>query len=175
MINSWDNYFLNVCNIISTNSKCFSRKVGAIIVRDKSIISTGYNGAPRNVPDCYNRFIKQLDTSLCIELAKKYDKDFTNLEKNTCPRRLLNFKSGEGLQYCVAGHGERNAIVNAAREGISTKDAIMYMNCAIPCTPCLVEIINAGISEIVVTEKSYYDVSAEYLIKESKLKVRIYE
>lgn len=175
MIKSWDKYFLDVCNIISTNSKCFSRKVGAIIVRDKSIISTGYNGPPRNVPDCYKRFRNQLDVSLCAELTKKYGDDFINLEQDICPRRLLEFKSGEGLQYCVAGHGERNAIVNAARIGIPTKGTIMYMNCAIPCTPCLVEIINAGISEIVVTEKSYYDVSADYLIKESRLKVRTYE
>lgn len=169
----WDKYFFDVCNVVASNSKCFSRKVGAIVVRDKSIISTGYNGPPRGVPDCYERIARKLDAKLYEELTKKYGENipFTGV----CPRKLLGFKSGEGLEWCVAGHGERNALINAAREGISTKNAIMYMNCNVPCSPCLVEIINAGISEMVVTKMEYYEnVSSEYLIKESGLKVRTY-
>ena len=76
---------------------------------------------------------------------------------------------------CVAGHAERNALINAARQGVATKGAKLYMNCGIPCTPCLVEIINAGIEEIIVTKLTYYDESAEYLVNNSKLKVRTYE
>ena len=76
---------------------------------------------------------------------------------------------------CVAGHAERNTLINAARHGIQTKDAKLYMNCGIPCTPCLVEIINAGIEEIIVTKWSFYDVSAEYILNESGLKCRVYK
>jgi dCMP deaminase len=92
-----------------------------------------------------------------------------------CPRQFLGYKSGEGLHLCIAGHAERNAIVNAARYGIAVKGAQMYMNCPVPCTPCLIEIINAGISEVIVTELKYYDEMAEQLVKWSKLNVRIYE
>ena len=66
-------------------------------------------------------------------------------------------------------------MINAAREGIKTKGAKMYMTCGIPCTPCLVEIINAGIEEIIVTKETYYDVSAEYVLKNSHLKWRIFD
>ena len=88
--------------------------------------------------------------------------------------RFSYVKSGEGLEWCVAGHAERNALINAARFGIETKGTTMYMDCGTPCTPCLVEIINAGIEEIVITKEHYYDQSAEYLLKESGLKWRIY-
>ena len=163
----WDKYFLNICNVVASNSKCLSRKVGAIIVQDKSIISTGYNGPPRGVPSCSERF--EID-DVFFELCKKKRPKKTNI----CPRRTLGFKSGEGLEYCVAGHAERNCIVNAAREGIKVKGSIMYMNCNIPCTPCLVEIINAGISEIVVTGMESYDKMANYLIENSGLEVRLF-
>ena len=92
-----------------------------------------------------------------------------------CPRYMLRFKSGEGLEWCVSGHAERNSLINAARMGIATKGAKMYMNCGIPCTPCLVEIVNSGIEEIIVTKVEYYDISAEYLLKNSNLKYRIYD
>lgn len=170
---NWDQYFLNVCDTISDNSKCYSRKVGAIIVKDKSIISTGYNGPPRGVPPCDERYNNMLDTGLVKEFIKR-DIPYRSGIKN-CPRRIINFKSGEGLEWCVAGHGERNAIINAARVGVSVKDCIMYMNCAVPCSPCLVEIINAGISEIVITSFDHYDMMSKYLIEQSKLKVRTYE
>jgi len=149
---SWDEYYYNLCNAVASNSKCLSRKIGAIIVKDKSIISTGYNGPPRGIPQC--------DTRSGVD--------------GVCPRKKYGFASGEGLELCIAGHAERNAIVNAARHGIAVKGSIMYMSCPIPCSPCLVEIINSGIEEIVVTELSYYDKMAEYLIKESNLKVRKY-
>ena len=170
---NWDQYFLNICDVISENSKCYSRKVGAIIVKDKSIISTGYNGPPRGVPPCDERYNNMLDTGLVKEFIKR-DIPYRSGIKN-CPRRILNFKSREGLEWCVAGHGERNALINAARVGVSVKDCIMYMNCAVPCSPCLVEIINAGISEIVVTGFDHYDMMSKYLIEQSKLKVRTYE
>ena len=72
----------------------------------------------------------------------------------------MGYKSGEGLQWCIAGHAERNSLINSARMGIKTKHTTLYMDCGIPCTPCLVEIINAGVSEIVVSKTSFYDSSA---------------
>ena len=107
-------------------------------------------------------------------ISERFYKD--HLE-GKCPRYVpeFGFKSGEGLEWCVAGHAERNALINAARFGIATKGTIMYMDCGTPCTPCLVEIINAGIEEIVITKEHYYDQSAEYLLKESGLKWRIYD
>lgn len=164
-----DQYFLKICEAVGSHSKCLSRKIGAIIVRDGSIISTGYNGPPRGVPHCDTRF---LNDKVLIEETNKVVSEWTVL---TCPRKVLGFKSGEGLEYCLAGHSERNCIVNAAREGIKIKGAIMYMNCLVSCTPCLIEIINAGISEIVVTEMTSYDKMAGYLIENSGLKVRVFE
>jgi dCMP deaminase len=171
---NWDRYFLKVCKAIASNSKCYSRKIGAIIVRDKSIISTGYNGPPRGVPPCNERYQKELDGSLCTVLEKSKTTGYQDFG-DMCPRKLLGFESGQGLEWCIAGHAERNAIVNAAREGVSVKGCIMYMDCPVPCSPCLVEIINAGISEIVITEFTHYDRMSEYLIKYSGLKARTYE
>lgn len=167
---NWDEYFLDICNVLSKNSKCFSRKVGAIVVIDKSIVSTGYNGPPRGVPHCSERYKKD---KLLIDALK--EKNIKVENENICPRRALGFKSGEGLEWCIAGHGERNSLINSAREGVKVKGGIMYMNCNIPCTPCLVEIINAGISEIVVTEIIAYDKMADYLIYNSNLKVRTFD
>jgi len=166
-MNNWDKYFLEICNVVASNSKCLSRKVGAIVVQDKSIVSTGYNGPPRGVPSCSNRYWNDLNITKNLNGIK--------FNQDKCPRQTLGFKSGEALDLCVAGHGERNAIINAAREGVKVKGGIMYMNCGISCTPCLVEIINAGISEIVVTEMTCYDRMAEYLIFNSKLKVRKFD
>lgn len=169
----WDKWYLNMCEIAAANSKCLSRHIGAIVVVDKSIVSTGYNGPPRGVGHCGTRH--QRDPKL-LSAYKSIDKFFDErIEVVKCPRQILGFKSGEGLEWCVAGHGERNALINAAREGIKVKGAKLYMNCGIPCSPCLVEIINAGIEEIIVTKLEYYDLSAEYLLKESGLKYRIYE
>ena len=166
---TWDEYYLDLCNTIAKNSKCLSRKIGAIIVKDKSIISTGYNGPPRGVPHCNERY--SCDENLITELGAV---DLNDVQ-NTCPRQILGYKSGEGLEWCISGHSERNALINAARYGIAVNDIKMYMNCGTPCTPCLVEIINAGIEEIIITKHTYYDNMAEWLIKNSKLKVRLFE
>jgi dCMP deaminase len=182
---SWDKYYFDLCNTVASNSKCLSRKIGAIVVMDKSIISTGYNGPPRGIPSCGERYIKD---PMYIEALKndyntvKEPREFfngsievphlLNYIKTTCPRRVLGYKSGEGLEYCVAGHAERNALINAARHGIAVKGAIMYMNCPISCKDCMIEIINAGISEIVCTKLEFYDEAGKYISKESNLKIR---
>ena len=169
----WDSYFFNICSMVAQRSKCMSRQIGAVLVRDNTIIGTGYNSPPRKVPTCGERYY--LDTNL-REALKQRDIDPDDVKYHSiCPRYVLGFKSGEGLEWCVAGHAEKNCLINSARIGICTKGSIMYMTCGIPCTPCLVSIINAGVTEIVVTEKSYYDVSASYLIQNSDLEVRIFK
>ena len=172
MVNSWDEYFYNVCKQVARNSKCFSRQIGAIVVIDKSIISTGYNGPPRGVPTCDRRW--RID-NLFREKYGSHIKEDTDIT-GRCPRHIIGFKSGEGLDVCVAGHAERNSLINAARNGIATKGATMYMTCGIPCSPCLVEIINAGIKEIVVTNFNFYDeLNSNYLLATSDLKVRVFD
>lgn len=172
-VDSWDEYFFNICKQVARNSKCLSHRIGAILVRDKSIISTGYNGPPRGVPRCDLRW--KIDPIL----AEKYIELSQNM-KNTdvegkCPRRVLGFKSGEGLDICVAGHAERNALINAARHGIATKDTSLYLTCGIPCSPCLVEIINAGVKEIVLTSLKTYDSTSIYLLNQSNIDIRMYD
>jgi dCMP deaminase len=172
---SWDKYYHDLCKTVASNSKCLSRKIGAIIVKDKSIISTGYNGPPRGVEHCGTRFM--FDEYLKKKLAEKEvdTSQFTEFIRTTCPRRLLDYKSGEGLDICIAGHAERNALINAARNGVSVKGATIYMDCPIPCKECLIEIINAGIEEIVVSSMDFYDETSKYLLGESKIKLRTYK
>ena len=179
----WDEWYLELCNVVAKKSQCLSRKIGAVLVKDKTIISTGYNGPPRGVRTCDERWLvdKTMRDKAGFEVPKYNFEEFlpTYNEKleGVCPRYVpeMGFKSGEGLEWCVAGHSERNAIINAARNGICTKGTKLYMDCGTPCTPCLVEIINAGVEEIIITREYYYDESAEYLLKNSGLKWRIYE
>jgi len=186
---SWDEYFYNICKVVASNSKCLSRKIGAAIVYDKTIISTGYNGPPRGVQTCDHRWlndhsirdyvINRTGEKKWIIVAKK-SKIFEEELKGKCPRYIpeMGFKSGQGLEWCVAGHAERNAIVNAARLGLHPlKGTKIYMTCGVPCTPCLIEIINAGIEEIIVTayENAFYDQSSKYLLEQSKISIRTYD
>lgn len=189
----WDEWYLSMCNQVAKKSQCLSRKIGAVLVRDKTIISTGYNGPPRGVQTCDMRWLvdKQMREHAKANAVKHPGNDgltefdyitpngkfFKEHLEGKCPRYVpeMGFKSGQGLEFCVAGHAERNALINAARMGICTKGTILYMDCGTPCTPCLAEIINAGVEEIVITREHYYDQSAEYLLKNSGLKWRIYE
>ncbi len=169
-VSNWDEYFYNVCRQVARNSKCLSRRIGAVLVRDKSIVSTGYNGPPRGIPRCDIRW--KLDNDFMNRYASSVkDKKLDGV----CPRHAIGFKSGEGLEICVAGHSERNALINAARLGVSTKDASLYMTCGIPCTLCLVEIINAGVKEIIVTSLKTYDESSLYLLNQSDLGIRVFD
>ena len=170
---TWDKYYYDLCETVAENTKCLSRTIGAVLVRDKSVIATGYNGPPRGVQPCGERF--KTDPELRTLLKSKDMNPDDPAIHTTCPRYVIGFKSGEGLDWCVAGHAERNAIINAGREGACTKGTILYMSCGTPCTPCLVEIINAGVEEIVVTGEFYYDISAKYLLENSGLKYRVYD
>ena len=145
---TWDEYFYSICEVIGKNSKCLSRQIGAILVTDKVVICTGYNGPPRGIPHC---------------------------EGSVCPRRAAGYKSGEGLHLCPAAHAERNAIIQAARLGIRTKRSTLYLNTQIPCKDCLIEIINAGINEVVCANMKLYDEKSEFILKHSELSIRIFD
>lgn len=188
----WDEYYLRICDAVASNSVCLSRKIGAILVKDKSIISTGYNGPPRGVPPCSER--EMIDDTFEDALHKRIEElskmryednkvdDLTLTMEDQkannvalCPRQRLGFKSGQGLEFCIAGHAERNALINAARHGIPTSGATIYMNCQQCCKDCIIEIINAGIAEVVMMDWQPYDSESGYLIKESGLKVRLFD
>lgn len=157
-MNKWDSYFLSICKAVGSNSKCLSRKIGSILVKDKVIICTGYNGPPRGVPHC--------DES---------KGDVRNLRTvGVCPRRLAGHASGKGLHLCPAAHAERNTIDQAARLGICTSGATLYLDTQVPCKDCLISIIQAGIFEVVCTELRHYDLKTEFILEHSKLKIRTF-
>ena len=190
----WDQWYHELCTAVAKKSQCLSRKIGAILVKDKTVVCQGYNGPPRGVRPCDERWLvidekmrkyvtdKEFDISvndsdMISEFKDISDEFYKDHLEGKCPRYVpeMGFKSGEGLEWCVAGHAERNALINAAYHGIATKGCKLYMDCGVPCTPCLVEIINAGIEEIIITKWHVYDQSSIYLLKESKLRVRVYE
>jgi len=173
---NWDEYYLAICKSVAKNSKCLSRKIGAIIVKDKSIISTGYNGPPSGVPHCGKRhnidkeFFNFINGKGGNPPFPKYEVELTQ-----CPRYYIGAKSGEMLHLCPAGHAERNAIVQAAKHGIAVNGCTIYMDCSIPCAPCLIEIINSGIKKVVCVSTDYYDGLSKYIVENSDLIVRTYD
>ena len=166
---NWDFYFHRVCIAIASKSPCLSRKIGAILVCDKSIVSTGYNGPPRGVPHCGHDRIMSDD----YLAGKLFHIDIQPATvRDTCPRRLLGYESGTHMELCPAQHAEENAVSNSARLGVSTVGTILYMNSVIPCSNCYGTLINAGIAEIVVEKVTIYDEQAKFLIKNSNIQIR---
>lgn len=170
----WDIYFHKICEAVASKSPCLSRKIGAILVKDNVVVATGYNGPARGVPHCgHDRFMK--DEALKEALRNVITEWPRKTIDTTCPRRLLKFKSGEGLHLCPAEHAERNCIASAARVGVSVKDTTLYMNCCIPCKNCLTLLINAGIKEVVVDNKTPYDKYSKFILDYSTIKIREFE
>ena len=167
----WNKYYWRICEAVASNSRCRSRKIGAILVRDKSIISTGYNGPARGVPHCGISRLAH-DTYLAERMHQTIEPVF---EDEGCPRKAMGFKSGEGLDYCIAAHAEANCIANAARVGVPTYEATLYMNDQIPCKNCLVVLINAGVLTVVVTKLEMYDAEGDYIARYGGVKVRTFE
>ncbi len=158
-VSSWDEYYFNVCRQAARNSKCLSRRIGAILVnKNKGIFATGYNGPPTGIVGCDQR-----------------DDLGDGLEVGVCPRRTMGFNSGEGLEICIAAHAEGNCINMCARDGLVAEGAIMYMACGIPCRICMIQIIQAKIKELVVTSMDSYDDVSVWLLKNSNIKVRLYD
>jgi dCMP deaminase len=147
-------------------------------VRDKSIVATGYNGVPRGIPHC-NSLERREYLINTIPVIVDDDRKHVVVEslywdRNICPRRIMGFESGEGLQYCPSAHSERNCLINAARLGVSTLGTTLYLNTILPCKDCLIELINAGVEEIVSLElKRYNDI--DFLLSYSGIRVRKFE
>ena len=140
----WDQYFMDIAKVVSSRSNCMKRKVAAVIVRDKRIISTGYNGTPRGTRNC---------------------------NEGGCPRCNNMAASGTGLDECLCSHGEENAIVQASYHGVSLKDATIYSTFA-PCLMCCKMIINSGIREVVYNLDYPLNESAFKLFSESGIAIR---
>ena len=157
----WNRYFYRIASAVAGNSQCLSRQIGAVLVRNKSIISTGYNGPARGIPRCDSRTITRNGS---IIYTPHYDGE--------CPRRVLGALSGQMLDICVAAHAEVNCIANAARNGVNTFGSTMYMTCEIPCKDCMAVIINAGVSNLVVADIKFYDDQAKYEVDKSHMSVR---
>lgn len=143
---SIDEYFAEITRVISKRSTCLRRKVGAILVRDRRILSTGYNGAPSKMLHC-----KELGC-----LRDKYD-----------------IPSGERTELCRAIHAEQNAIIQCAIHGTSTEGATLY-TLTTPCITCAKILINAKVSEVVCLSK-YGEFNGLNMLKEAGIKVRCVE
>ena len=145
---SWDEYFMRIAHEASQRSNCIRRQVGAIIVKDRAIISTGYNGTPMGVRNCCD---------------------------GGCQRCASNAEPGEGYDTCVCVHAEENAIVLAARHGTATNGGILYSTLR-PCFGCVKSAIQAGIKEVVHGEEFAYppDLEAAYskLVLEAGIRIR---
>jgi len=141
---SWDEYFMNIAKVVASRSNCMKRKVAAIIVKDKRVISTGYNGTPRGTRNC---------------------------NEGGCPRCNNLATSGTALDECLCSHGEENAIVQASYHGVSLKDAIIYSTFA-PCLQCAKMIINSGIREVIYNMDYPLNESAFRLFQEAGVFIR---
>jgi len=141
---SWDDYFMGIAKEVATRSNCVKRKVAAVIVKDKRIISTGYNGTPRGTRNC---------------------------DEGGCPRCNNYTESGKGLEDCLCSHGEENAIVQASYHGVSIKDSTIYTTFS-PCLMCTKMIINAGIVEVVYNVEYSIAETPMRLLTEAGVKVR---
>ena len=118
---TWDNYFMSIAQQVATRSTCLRRQIGAVVVRDKRILATGYNNVPSGIDHCTTR---------------------------GCLRDELNIPSGERVELCRGVHAEQNAVVQAAKYGISIDGATVYADTR-PCVLCAKTMINAGIKEVV--------------------------
>jgi dCMP deaminase len=141
---SWDDYFMGIAKQVASRSNCVKRKVAAIIVRDKRIVSTGYNGTPRGTKNC---------------------------NEGGCPRCNNFSDAGKSLEECYCSHGEENSIVQASYHGISIKGATIYTTFS-PCLLCTKMIINAGLSEVIYNAEYPMNEVPLSLLREAGVMVR---
>ena len=172
-MNQWDKYFLNICKMVASNSKCLSRQIGAILVRDNIVIATGYNGPPRGMPRCDKRW-GDISDPLAKEPPVKLNGVVAHRD-TVCPRQALGYGSGERLDLCPAVHAEVNCIASAARLGVSVKGSMLYMNAQIPCSNCMGVLVNAGVTCVIITDLDPYNKLALSILKHSNTTVRTFE
>jgi dCMP deaminase len=140
---SWETYFMNITNLVAERSTCLRRAVGAVIVKDKRILSTGYNGAPTGLRHC-------------LEVG--------------CLREKLGVESGKMHELCRGIHAEQNAIIQAAYHGVSVKGGSLFCTNQ-PCSICARMIINAGINKIYY-QSGYADPLAKELLEEAEIELK---
>ena len=143
---SWDEYFLEIANIVAKRSTCLRRSVGAVIIKDKRILTTGYNGPPSGLKHC---------------------------EEVGCIREQLNIPTGERHELCRGLHAEQNAIIQASLHGVSIKDSVLYCTHQ-PCIICTKMIINAGIKKVVFIH-GYPDDLSQSFFQEARVELVKYE
>ncbi|MBR2570571.1 MAG: cytidine/deoxycytidylate deaminase family protein [Clostridia bacterium] len=148
-MDKWDHRFMETAQLVSTWASCFqpNRKIGAVIVKNKRIMTTGYNGAPAGVKTC--------------------------VERGECLRRKLGIPSGTRHEMCYAIHAEQNAIIQAARLGIQIEGSTLYCTHQ-PCVICAKMIVNAGITRVVYRE-GYPDDFSLQMLKEGGVLLEKYE
>ena len=139
---SWDDYFMDITERVAARSTCLRRAVGAVVVKDKRILTTGYNGVPSNIRHC---------------------------RETGCLRERLNVASGERHELCRGIHAEQNAIIQAALHGVSIKDSTLYCT-NLPCSICAKMIINAGIKKIIYLS-GYADALSEEMLTEARVEI----
>jgi len=140
---SLDEYFMQIAHLVATRSTCLRRAVGAVIVKDKHILSTGYNGAPAGMKHC---------------------------AETGCLREQQGVRSGEKHELCRGVHAEQNAIIQAAAFGTPMRGSVLYST-TYPCTICAKMIINAGIVEVIF-DVDYEDPLSKAIFNESGIKLR---
>jgi dCMP deaminase len=143
---TYDEYFMKMAYLAASRSTCLRRKVGAVLVKDKHVLSTGYNGPPKGMKHC---------------------------DETGCIREQLNVPSGERHEICRGLHAEQNAIIQASVFGVSIKDASIYVTNT-PCIVCAKMLINAGCKEIIY-HGDYPDDLAMQMLNDSNIKLRKYE
>jgi len=143
----WDTYFMDIAHVVSSRGNCIRRQVAAVIVKDRRIISTGYNGTPRGVKNCY---------------------------EGGCPRCASEAASGAGLGECICSHAEENAITQAAYHGIALQGATLYSTLS-PCLICAKMIINAGIREVVYEQEYEFGEQTRALFAEAGVECRRFQ
>lgn len=140
----WDDYFLGIAKMVALRSNCIKRKVAAVLVKDRRVISTGYNGTPRGVKNC---------------------------NEGGCPRCNNLSPSGKNLDECLCSHAEENAITQSAYHGVTIKDATLYTTYS-PCLICTKMIINSGIREVVYNVEYELSEKASQLLFEAGVVIR---
>ena len=139
---TWDEYFMEMAHVIASRSTCLRRSVGALLVRDKRILATGYNGAPSGLRHC---------------------------EEVGCLREKMGIPSGKQVELCRGLHAEQNAIIQGALHGVSLKDSVLYCTTQ-PCVTCAKMLINAGVRRIVY-EGDYDDELAREMLQEARVEL----
>ena len=141
---SWDEYFLQIATLAATRSTCLRRNVGCVLVRDRHVLATGYNGVPAKAPHCADK---------------------------GCLRQERNIPSGQRMDICRAVHAEANAIAQCAKLGVCVQGATAYVTVT-PCSKCAALLVQAG-DTAVVSSGVYPDEDTKAILEEANVTVKI--